>query len=573
VVIGMGWVGGIASAMLSSAGLSVVGLERGGDRRSEPAISQRSHDELRFLVRQDLVQDTARETWTLRHSVNEVALPLRYAGAFRPGEQLGGSGVTWGGASWRLPPGEFRLRSLISERYGEQRIPADSTIQDWPVSYDDLEPHYSRFEAMAGVSGKAGNVQGIIRPGGNPFEGPRSAEYPLPPHPDSLTSALFGNAASSLGLHPFPVPSANPSRPYVNPDGIHRPACTYCGFCHAHACQSGAKASPVSTVLPLAEASGCFELRTGANVVEITHDNRRAHAVRYYDADGMEHLQPACVVVVAAFTLNSVRLLLMSRLGEPYDPTTGHGVVGRNYCTQNSAGALGFFSETTFNRYMGSSGTGTAFADFCDDNFDHSGLGFVGGGVLSAMARGAAPIEGIALPAGTPRWGLAWKNATRQWYDRSVRISILSQNLAARENYLDLDPTYRDRWGLPLLRITFNWQTNDREQINFLSNKASEVFRVMQATSVTIQELEEFFDTVRYQSTHNTGGAIMGADPRTSVVNRFGQMWDYDNVFVMGGANIPQNPAYPPTATIGALTYMASEAISQRYANRPGSLV
>src|ERR1700761_8927044 len=220
VVVGLGWTGGILSKELTDAGLKVVALERGGNRTTQDDYSLPGvRDELRYVVRHDLMQNTARDTLTVRNNVNQEALPMRRLGSFLPGEVVGGSGVHWSGHTWRWTDMELKVRSMYEERYGKKYIPADMTIQDWGISYAELEPYYDKFEYTAAVSGKAGNLKGTIQPGGNPFEAPREREYPLPPLTPILSSEMFSQAARNSGYHPFPRPSANASEAYTNPDG------------------------------------------------------------------------------------------------------------------------------------------------------------------------------------------------------------------------------------------------------------------------------------------------------------------------------------------------------------------
>src|SRR5450432_881290 len=220
VIVGLGWTGGILAKELTEAGLKVVALERGAPRTSENDYSLPNiRDELRYVVRHDLMQNTARDTITVRNSPQQEALPMRRLGSFLPGEVVGGAGVHWSGHTWRLTDMEFKIRSNYEERYGRNFIPADMTIQDWGITYAELEPYYERFERQAAVSGKAGNLRGRIVPGGNRFEAPRKNEYALPALTPILASELFGDAAKNLGYHPFPRPSANASQAYTNPDG------------------------------------------------------------------------------------------------------------------------------------------------------------------------------------------------------------------------------------------------------------------------------------------------------------------------------------------------------------------
>src|SRR5713101_8951476 len=216
VIVGLGWTGGILAKELSAAGLKVVALERGGQRSTEADFSVPTvRDELRYVVRHDLMMNTQKDTLTIRNNPSQEALPMRRRGSFLPGEGVGGAGVHWNGHTWRWTDMEFKVRSLYEERYGKGFIPADMTIQDWGITYAELEPYYDRFEYTAAVSGTAGNIGGQILSGGNPFEASRAREYPLPPLTPILASEMFSTAARNNGYHPFPRPAANASRAYI----------------------------------------------------------------------------------------------------------------------------------------------------------------------------------------------------------------------------------------------------------------------------------------------------------------------------------------------------------------------
>jgi gluconate 2-dehydrogenase alpha chain len=511
----------------------------------------------------------------LRHNLKETALPMRQLGSFLPGVGVGGAGVHWNGQTWRFHPWDFTTRSSSIARYGARSIPANSTVQDWGITYDELEPYYDKFEYMAGISGKAGNLKGKKIAGGNVFEGPRAREYPVPPMKVSRSMGVFHQAATSLGYHVFPGPSANLPQPYTNPDGITRGECAYCGFCERFGCETGAKASPNLTVLPVALQTGKFELRTGATAFQIKHDGKRAHSVLYYDATGKVQEQPASIIIVTSYVFNNARLLLLSKMGTPYNPVTGKGAVGKNYAYQNGgAFASGFFDDRNFQPWMGAGALSYVLDDFNADNFDHSGLGFLGGGSIASGSSGARPIQSLPVPATTAPWGAEWKAAIRKYKNSSISAGIQGGVFAYRDYFLDLDPNYKDQFGQPLVRITFDWEPNERKFAAYVAPKLKEMIEATGAKQVSaVGALPPHYDTVPYQSTHNTGGVIMGAHPATSVVNNYLQMWDYDNVFVVGACNFPQNAGFNPTGTVGALAYRAADGIVNKYRKRPGPLV
>ena len=343
VVVGLGWTGGILSKELTEAGLKVVALERGGlPSPGKDFAVPYIRDELRYVVRHELMQNAARDTLTIRNNPSQEALPMRRLGSFLPGEGVGGSGTHWSGHTWRWTDMEFKVRSMYEERYGKSFIPADMTIQDWGITYDELEPYYDKFEYTAAVSGKAGNIKGQIQPGGNPFEAPRARDYALPALTPILSGVMFAEAAKNNGYHPFPRPSANASRAYTNPDGSKYGACQYCGYCQRFGCEANAKGRPLVSVIPIAMRNPNFELRTNSWVTKVLKDSdgKRVTGVTYTNVlNGEEFEQPAGIVLLCAYAINNVHLMLLSDIGAPYDPVAQTGVVGKNYCYQNGVGA------------------------------------------------------------------------------------------------------------------------------------------------------------------------------------------------------------------------------------------
>ncbi len=577
ITVGVGMTGIILARELAPTGLKILGLERGAMRDTVPDFqSPWMHDELRFAVRKALMMDTTRETFTFRNADNQTALPLRRIAGFLPGTGVGGSMVHWNGQTFRYQVADFVYRTHIEERYGKNFVDPELTIQDWGVTYDELEPHYDRFEYMCGISGTAGNVKGKILPGGNPFEAPRSRPYPTPAQKEPYFGALFRKAVVGMGYHPYPQPSGNLSQPYTNPEGLQLNTCVFCGFCERFACEHYAKPSPQTIVLPALLKYPNYEMRTGCQVLRINLDStgKKATGVTYVDASGQEFEQPADLVLVTSYALNNVRMLLLSGIGKSYDPASGEGTIGRNYAYQTTSGGQVFYDENVnINPFMASGANGTMIDDFGGDNFDHGGVGFIGGAYIGAIQTNGRPIEFNPVPPGTPTWGLGWKQAMARAYNHTVAINIHGSSTSMRGNHLDLDPTYKDAWGLPLLRMTFDFPANDLRMSAYCTDKAMEIARAMGGKTVSGGPRKGPYNATLYQSTHNTGGAIMGADPKTSAVNRYLQSWDVPNVFVVGASAYPQNGSYNPTGTVGALTYWAADAIKNRYLKSPGALV
>jgi gluconate 2-dehydrogenase alpha chain len=580
VIIGLGWTGAIMAQELTEEGLDVIAIERGPWRDSPtdfpPTYMQ---DELRYRIRHELFLSPAQNTFTFRNKISETALPIRSWGAFMPGNGVGGAGVHWNGEIWRFLPSDFVLKTHLTQRYGAKFLPPDMTIQDWGVTYQELEPCYDKFEYLCGASGTAGNLNGKIQDGGNPFEGARSRPYPNPAQEQPFGYQLFAKSARELGYKPFPQPSANLSRPYQNPLGLRLGGCTYCGFCEWFGCANYSKASPQTTILPVLLRKPNFSARTNSEVVRINTDSsgKRATGVTFVDTSGEQWEQPAELVILAAYSLFNVQLLLHSGIGRPYDPVSQKGVIGRNYTHQTVSTAVGFFDHKkfNFNPFIASGSIGMCVDEFNGDNFDHGPHGFVGGGYVGHVQTGARPIETTPTPPGTPRWGSAWKEAVRDNYLSTIKpgTGVHGSFYAYRDVYLDLDPTYKDHFGRPLMRMTIDLHDNEIRQNRFLTDKFAEIIKAMGADHLAKQYRTAPYDITQYQTTHVNGGAVMGADPSTSALNRYLQSWDVPNLFVLGASAFPQNAGYNPTLTVGALAYWAAAAIREKYLKNPGRLV
>jgi gluconate 2-dehydrogenase alpha chain len=453
------------------------------------------------------------------------------------------------------------------------------TIQDYPVSFEELEPHFDHFEKVCGVSGVAGNLRGEIKPGGNPFEGKRSDEFPTPPLPAIEAARRFEIAVAELGYKSFPTPAANSSIPFTNPYGVRLGPCNLCGFCDRFGCFLYSKASPQTTILPILAERSNLEVRANAYVTRILRDGtgKKATGVLYIDGEGQEVEQPADLVILSAFQMHNVRLLLLSGIGEPYDPSTGNGVVGKNYAYQMCSETAVYFSEDVeINPFIGAGAAGQRVIDeFNSDHFDHDGLGFVGGSLIYAGATGGRPIDQMMIPPDAPRWGSGWKSAIRKHYRHSAPLGTQGSVMSYRDSYLSLDPTYKDSHGLPLLRLTFDWHDNEYKMAAYCAAKMEEIARVMKPEKHATLSFKpgNHYDVRIYQSTHTTGGAIMGSNPRDSVINRYSQSWDVSNLFVFGASAFPQNIGYNPTGLLAGLAYFSAAAIRDSYLKSPGPLV
>ena len=551
VVVGLGAVGGLAAARLALAGADVVGLEAGRGY----GVEEFAPDQLRTDVRGWLMSGKARaECPTVRESPDEIARRPGFAGLTM--NALGGTKNHSGCGSVRLAPWNFRSRSETLRRYGPGAIPAGSTLADWPVDYDELAPYYDRVEDLYGISGQAGNLAGQIDPRGNPFEGPRSGPYPLPPLRRSGYIDLMDGAARSLGWHPYPAPAAIRSQPYR---GL--PGCTYCGHCVFNGCWANAKGLSSLTGIPEAQASGRLDVVSHARVVEVlTHPDGRAAGVAYLK-DGRRHVVRARVVVLGAYTYENVRLLLLSRsAAHPAGLANASGQVGRHFATHAFGFSFGSFGGRELNTWTGTMSQAVTVDDFNADNFDHTGHGFVGGGTMIAMMEKKLLLFSRMAPPSVARWGADFK----RWLARDFRsvghVHYFVDELPHEDSYLDLDPTHTDPDGLPVIRVTRASRPEDVAQMQFVAERSQEWLRAAGAGETWALPFHAF-----NVSAHAFGGARMGDDPATSVVDRFGMAHEVPNLALLGGSTFPTSTGSPPTETMEALAWRTADHIGERW--------
>lgn len=553
VIVGLGCSGGLAAMPLTQAGIEVVGLEAG------PRLSVRDYagDEVRGWGNRNWMGSPKanKEVPTRRLSASvEATRPL---GATHPMmNAVGGTTIHWTGQSWRLHPWNFMVRSEAIRKYGPGSIPAGSTVADWPLTYADLEPYYDKVEYLHGVSGKAGNIGGRKDERGNVFEGPRRREYPLAPLRQTGWMQLMSDAAKRLGWHPFRGPAGIRSQAYK---GL--PSCEYHGFCTGFGCHVNAKAGSQLNGIPEAEKTGKLKVVTGAWVTRVTVNSEgRATGVSFVKS-GREYFQPAKVVVLGTYTYENVRLLLMSKSSAyPNGLSNNNGQVGKHHVAHNGGGVNGLFPDRKLNRFYGTGSQWIAVDDFEGDVMDtkgefisHSGL-YSGGGELKPL--GAARTT----PPTIPLWGPVWKDWVRKNANSVGGASIQMDMLTYEQNYLDLDPVTKDPVGNPVIRTTYNVTPHEQRSFAFYRDKMTLWLKEAGAS-----ETWAVNPVPNPAATHAYGGARMGDDIETSVVNRWGFSHEAPNLAVLGGATFPSAGGRNPTETIWALAWRTADHLVKNW--------
>src|SRR5258708_6580495 len=394
VIIGSGAAGGILAKEFSTNGFRVVVLEQG------PYLPEAdfTHNEIEILALDKLTNHPKLQPNTFRKTPDEKAKPQR---ALVYGRCVGGTSVHFTANFWRFHEIDFIERSKVGPVPG-------ADLRDWPITYADLEPYYTKVEWEIGVSGLAG---------ASPFDPPRSKPYPMPPLPVKGSGVIFERAARKLGWHPFPAPMAILSQPRPG-----RSACINCGFCLAFGCEVGAKSSSLATAIRVAEKTGRCEIRPNSYVHRIeTDSNGRATGTVYFDEKRNIHLQKAKAVIVCANGAETPRLLLLSANKQfPNGLANSSGIVGKYLMFNTYTPVFGVY-EHPLNEYKGYAVSRVLHHVY---ELDPQKMGFYGGGGL-APRRHSSPIGFplVSLPPLTPRGGTDFKAALSHDFTRTMEVS------------------------------------------------------------------------------------------------------------------------------------------------------
>jgi choline dehydrogenase-like flavoprotein len=528
VIVGSGAAGGVLAKELSTNGFRVVVLEQGPYLTESDLV----HDEIKVLQEDLLTNHPELQPSTFRKTASETAKPQR-AAAY--GRCVGGTSVHFSANYWRFHEIDFVERSKVGAISG-------TGLVDWPISYADLEPYYTKVDWEIGVSGLAGS---------NPFEPPRSKPYPMPPLPVKSSGVIFERGARKLGWHPYPASMAILSQPRTG-----RSACINCGFCYAFGCEVGAKSSSLASVIPMAERTGRCEIRPNSYVHRIEVDaTGRVTGAAYFDERKNTYLQRAKAVILAANGAETPRLLLLSSNKHfPDGLANSSGLVGKYLMFNTSARSVGLFEEP-LNDYKGFV-TSRLLHDFYE--LDAQKVGFYGGGGLDARFDYTPYFFAMTgLPPDTARWGKSFKKDLGHNFARTMEIHSGGTSLPLETNNFSLDPDLKDAWGLPALRLTYKDHPDDMKVIHWLNDRALEIFDAAGAVKKWSRPIAE-----QQLGVHLLGTCRMGNDPKTSVINTDHQTHDVKNLFLCDGSSLVTSGRGQPTMTIQALAYRAADRIT-----------
>jgi len=471
---------------------------------------------------------------TFRKNENEEAEERE--GALGYAHNVGGSSVHFSGNFWRFRPIDFMEASV--------RGPISGTnFADWPITYEDLEPYYTKVDWEIGVSGLQG-----------PWDPPRSRAYPCAPMPVKGSDVILERAGKQLGLNPYPAPVAILSEPHNG-----RPGCIHCGFCNGFGCEVNAKSSSMATMIPQALASGNCELRTGCTVSRVnTGDDGRVTEVVYWEEDGTEQAQCANAVVLCANGAETPRILFLSESEQhPDGLANSSGFVGQNLMFNGYSSIVGLFPEPV-NAYKSIPAT-RVIHDYYELD---PALGFYGGGGIDGRHYSRGTPMGSALGSsyfGGDSWGSDYKKNLQQEFTHTAAFDGHTTSLPLASNNVTLDPNYQDKWGRPALRCTYSDHPDDIATMKFFYEKTVELMEAAGA----IKHSGGYPENGQTGNVHLLGTCRMGDDPSTSVIDRFHRAHDVPNLFISDGSSLVTSGRGQPTMTIMAMAFRAAENIIQ----------
>jgi len=511
-IVGAGAAGGAMAWELARRGIRVVVLESG----PRHDLARRFDYMRRFLKGENPWRTPLRELdlYTTGGGVSYGLDERRVRG-------VGGSLLYWEGYAYRFHANDFRLRSLYH------------LAEDWPISYDDLEPYYAKAEMALGVAGVADD----------PWASRRSARFPLPAFALSYSDRLFARACKTLGITLHRLPQARNSVAY---DG--RPRCLAYSTCHV--CPIGAKASADLTHVPRAQATGNAHVLADMTTLRLElGQGNHVHTAVYAGHDRQERRVAARVFVLAAGAVETSRLLLLSASKDsPQGLANRSGMVGKYFTSHPSIDVTGRVKDRVYPYRVGFS---TAMTRQFAVERDRAKKGSF---VLEFLnSAGPRPAE-IALSSGT--WGAELRERVAQEFGHTLGIRVYCEQLPDRENAITLNPEVKDYFGNPVPHITYNVGQYEREALEEARAISAKILQAAGAADIQASQLR--------LAAHQIGTHRMGRDPRASVVDASLRAHDVPNLYLVGSGSFVTASSSPPTLTIVALAIRAAEHIAAR---------
>ena len=548
-IVGSGAGGGMAAHELTKAGADVLMLEAGGWFDSEdfamftwPYESPRRGASTRLQPFGEF--DACFGGWDIEGEPYSTTDGTTFDW-FR-GRMLGGRTNHWGRISLRFGPDDFKAKSK------------DGLGDDWPISYEEVEPYYDRVDRLVGLFGTNEGIPN--EPGGI---------YMDPPEPRCYEH-LIKNACDDMDIPCIPSRLSIITEPHNG-----RAACHYCGQCN-RSCSTHSNFSSPSVLLPPALETGNLEIINNAMVREVTYSNGKATGVSYVNKKNKrEYKVRAKIVVLAASACESARLLLNSKSTDfPNGLANSSGVVGKYLMDSTGTSVAGLIPDLMDMPAHNEGGTGGMhlYIPWWKDN---SMLDFPRGyhvelwggrGMPSYGFMGGIQNYNAMFQEGPKRsggYGKQLKDDYRRYYGSIIGLSGRGEAIAYEDNYCEIDPNMVDEWGIPTLRFNYNWSDHEYKQVKHMQQTFRSIIDQMGGKALWDMPAEEegYGITNPGQIIHEVGTTRMGDDPDESVLNKYCQAHDVDNLFVVDGGPFVSQPHKNPTWTILALSMRTSEYI------------
>jgi choline dehydrogenase-like flavoprotein len=558
-IVGSGAGASPVAYTLAKAGVKVLILEKGPWLtekeffKDELAISLRDSYNPKLIDEQHVIEEKYKTDSGESYWQGE---PTSESGwSFWNGNVVGGSSNFMSGYFHRLKPVDFKLKSTFGEIEG-------ANIVDWPISYDDLEPFYAQVEREVGVSG---------RTVAHPHQEPRSTVFPYPPLVDHQVSGWIDKAAKNIGYHSVPVPRAILSTPAMG-----RQSCEYSGYCSSYGCSTGAKGSGRAALLNHAVATGNLTIKANAKVYHIASDDKgEISAIHYYDSHGHEKKVTAKIYVVACQAVETSRLLLASKGKKfPQGLANNSGQVGKNLVF--SAGGTGkgdfLFTDLTTEKQAQLKQVGPFINRALQDWYQIDDKSFSGANSQGKAKGGTIdflfyqnPIARAQGQQFSDESELVWgeqlqKNLKEEFTTyKTLRFEVFNDWLPTDDCFVSLDKEVTDKWGQAVAKVRIGAHQHDMVVGEYLAKKGEKLLESMGAKNVTSS-------VSSYPPTNlMAGGCRFGHDPKTSVLNKYCQAHEVDNLYITDGSFMPTGGSVPYTFTIYANAFRVAEHIKERW--------
>ncbi|MBA6304809.1 GMC family oxidoreductase [Colwellia sp. MB02u-14] len=558
-IVGSGAGASPVAYTLAKAGAKVLILEKGPWLtekeffKDELAISLRDSYNPKLIDEQHVIEEEYETDSGEGYWQGE---PTSESGwSFWNGNVVGGSSNFMSGYFHRLKPVDFKLKSTFGEIEG-------ANIVDWPISYDDLEPFYAQVEREVGVSG---------RTVAHPHQEPRSTVFPYPPLVDHQVSGWIDKAAKNIGYHSMPVPRAILSTPAMG-----RKSCEYSGYCSSYGCSTGAKGSGRAALLNHAVTTGNLTIKANAKVYHIASDDKgEISAIHYYDSQGREKKATAKIYVVACQAVETSRLLLASTGKKfPQGLANNSGQVGKNLVFSGGGTGKGdfLFADLTTEKQAQLKQVGPFINRALQDWYQIDDKSFSGANSQGKAKGGTIDFLFYQNPIARAQgqqfndeselvWGEQLQKNLKEEFTtyKTLRFEVFNDWLPTDDCFVSLDTEVTDKWGQAVAKVRIGAHQHDMVVGEYLADKGEKLLASMGAKNVTSS-------VSSYPPTNlMAGGCRFGHDPKTSVLNKYCQAHEVDNLYVTDGSFMPTGGSVPYTFTIYANAFRVAEHIKERW--------